>query len=86
MMFPLVRDLAAEKTPVRLICGVLGFSPQAYYEWLGHTNRTTQRFARSLASSGALRRRSPRVHRACLSATNNRGLSGVEHLQSVHEA
>lgn len=33
MMFPLVRDLAAEKFPVRLICGVLGFSPQAYYKW-----------------------------------------------------
>ena len=34
MKFPLVRDLAAEKFPVRLICGVLGFSAQAYYKWL----------------------------------------------------
>ena len=34
MMFPLVRDLAAEGFPVRLTCGVLGFSSQAYYKWL----------------------------------------------------
>jgi hypothetical protein len=33
MMFPLVRDLAAEGIPVRLTCGVLGFSPQAFYKW-----------------------------------------------------
>jgi putative transposase len=33
MMFPLVRDLAAEGFPVRLTCGVLGFSPQAFYKW-----------------------------------------------------
>jgi HTH-like domain len=33
MMFPLVRDLAAEAIPVRLTCGVLGFSPQAFYKW-----------------------------------------------------
>jgi hypothetical protein len=30
MMFPLVRDLAAEGIPVRLTCRVLGFSPQAF--------------------------------------------------------
>lgn len=30
---PLVRDLAAEGFPVRLACGVLGFSRQAYYAW-----------------------------------------------------
>ena len=34
MTYPLVRDLAAEKIPVRLTCGVLGFSPQGYYAWL----------------------------------------------------
>ena len=34
MTYPLVRDLAAEGIPVRLTCGVLGFSPQAYYAWL----------------------------------------------------
>jgi len=34
MTYPLVRDLAAEGFPVRLTCGVLGFSPQAYYAWL----------------------------------------------------
>ncbi len=34
MMFPLVRDLAAEGFPVRLTCGVLGFTAQAYYSWL----------------------------------------------------
>jgi putative transposase len=33
MMFPLVRDLAAEEIPVRLTCGVLGFSTQAFYKW-----------------------------------------------------
>ena len=33
MMFPLVQDLAAERVPVRLTCGVLGFSPQAFYKW-----------------------------------------------------
>ncbi len=34
MTYPLVRDLAAEGFPVRLACGVLGFSAQAYYAWL----------------------------------------------------
>ncbi len=34
MSFPLVRDLAAEGFPVRLTCGVLGFTTQAYYSWL----------------------------------------------------
>jgi transposase InsO family protein len=34
MTYPLVRDLAAQKIPVRLTCGVLGFSRQAYYAWL----------------------------------------------------
>ena len=34
MKFPLVRELAAEGFPVRLTCGVLGFSHQAYYKWL----------------------------------------------------
>jgi putative transposase len=33
MMFPLVRDLAAKGFPVRLTCGVLGFSTQAFYKW-----------------------------------------------------
>ncbi len=31
MSYPLVRDLAAEGIPVRLTCGVLGHSRQAYY-------------------------------------------------------
>lgn len=31
---PLVRDLAAGGIPVRLTCGVLGHSTQAYYAWL----------------------------------------------------
>jgi transposase InsO family protein len=30
---PLVRDLAAEGFPVRLTCGLLGFSAQAFYKW-----------------------------------------------------
>jgi putative transposase len=33
MSYPLVRDLAAEGIPVRLTCGVLGFSTQAFYKW-----------------------------------------------------
>jgi transposase InsO family protein len=33
MMFPLVRDLAADRITVRLTCGVLGFSAQAFYRW-----------------------------------------------------
>jgi transposase InsO family protein len=33
MMFPLVRDLTAEGFPVRLTCGMLGFSAQAFYKW-----------------------------------------------------
>lgn len=33
MTFPLVHELAAEGFPVRLTCGVLGFSTQAYYKW-----------------------------------------------------
>jgi len=32
-MFPLVQELAAEGVPVRLTCGVLGFSAQAFYKW-----------------------------------------------------
>jgi putative transposase len=33
MMYPLVRDLAAEQIPVAVTCRVLGFSKQAYYQW-----------------------------------------------------
>ena len=33
MMYPLVQDLAAKGFPVRLTCGVLKFSPQAFYKW-----------------------------------------------------
>ncbi|WP_222128422.1 IS3 family transposase [Cellulosimicrobium sp. TH-20] len=33
MSYPLVRDLAAEGILVRLTCGVLGHSRQAYYAW-----------------------------------------------------
>jgi transposase InsO family protein len=32
-MFPLVCDLAAEGVPVRVACGVLGFSTAAFYKW-----------------------------------------------------
>lgn len=38
MMYPLVRELAAPESPVRVpvavTCRVLGFSKQAYYQWL----------------------------------------------------
>ncbi len=33
MMYPLVRELAADKIPVALTCRVLGFSKQAFYAW-----------------------------------------------------
>lgn len=33
MMYPLVRDLAADRIPVAVTCRVLGFSPQAFYAW-----------------------------------------------------
>ncbi len=33
MMYPLVRDLAAEGIPVVVTCRVLGFSPQGFYRW-----------------------------------------------------
>ena len=33
MKFPLVQELAAQGFPVRLTCGVLGFSTQAFYKW-----------------------------------------------------
>jgi putative transposase len=33
MTYPLVQELAAEGISVRLTCGVLGFSTQAFYKW-----------------------------------------------------
>lgn len=33
MMYPLVRDLAAEKIPVAVTCRVLRFSKQGYFRW-----------------------------------------------------
>jgi len=36
MMYPLVRDLAADGVPVTVTCRVLGFTPQAYYKWRAH--------------------------------------------------
>ncbi len=33
MIYPLVRELAAEKIPVAVTYRVLGFSPQAFYKW-----------------------------------------------------
>lgn len=33
MTYPLVQELAAEGIPVRLTCGVLGFSLQAFCKW-----------------------------------------------------
>ena len=34
MIYPLVRELAAEHIPVAVTCRVLGFSTQAFYKWL----------------------------------------------------
>jgi putative transposase len=33
MIYPLVRELAAEDIPVAVTCRVLGFSKQAFYAW-----------------------------------------------------
>jgi len=33
MIYPLVRDLAADGIPVEVTCRVVGFSKQAYYKW-----------------------------------------------------
>ena len=33
MIYPLVRELAAEHIPVAVTCRVLGFSKQAFYKW-----------------------------------------------------
>jgi hypothetical protein len=33
MIYPLVRELAAEKIPVAVTCRVLSFFRQAYYAW-----------------------------------------------------
>ena len=33
MIYPLVRELAAEKIPVAVTCRVLGFTKQAFYKW-----------------------------------------------------
>jgi putative transposase len=33
MIYPLVRDLAADGIPVTVTCRVLGFSAQAFYKW-----------------------------------------------------
>jgi transposase InsO family protein len=33
MIYPLVRDLAADGIPVVVTCRVLGFTPQAFYKW-----------------------------------------------------
>lgn len=41
MMYPLVRDLAADGIPVVVTCRVLGFSKQAFYKW--RANPVTQR-------------------------------------------
>lgn len=34
MTYPLVRDLADDTVPVAVTCRVLGFSRQAFYQWL----------------------------------------------------
>ena len=46
MMYPLVRDLAADGIPVAVTCRVLGFSKQAFYKW---------RRARSRSATGPTR-------------------------------
>ena len=33
MIYPLVRDLAADEIPIAVTCRVLGFTKQAYFKW-----------------------------------------------------
>lgn len=33
MMFPLVREVAADRIPAGITCWVLGFSQQAFFAW-----------------------------------------------------
>lgn len=37
MMFPLVRELAADGVSVTVTCRVLGFSTQAFYKWTANS-------------------------------------------------
>ena len=41
MMFPLVRELAADRIPVAVTCRVLHFSKQAFFKW--RANPVSQR-------------------------------------------
>lgn len=41
MMFPLVRELAADRIPVAVTCRVLGFSKKAFFQW--RANPVSQR-------------------------------------------
>lgn len=41
MMFPLVRELAADRVPIAVTCRVLGFSKQAFFKW--RANPVSQR-------------------------------------------
>ena len=41
MIYPLVRELAAEKIPVAVTCRVLGFTTEAFYKW--QANPVSQR-------------------------------------------
>ncbi len=53
MTYPLVQELAAEGIPVRLTCGVLGFSTQAFYKWdIGSWLMSSSRPAIGLVSGG----------------------------------
>lgn len=40
MMFPLVRELAADSVPVTVTCRVFGFSPRAFFKWKATPFRT----------------------------------------------
>ena len=57
-MFPLVQEMAATGAPIRVpvtvACRVLGFSKQAYYQWLKHPVSAREREQRHLI--GVLRR------------------------------
>ena len=42
MMYPLVRELAAQKIPIAVTCRVLSLARQPYYRWLAHPVTDTE--------------------------------------------
>jgi hypothetical protein len=64
MMYPLVRDLAADGVPVAVTCRVLKLARQPYYRWLAIDEKNSTRSSGSPQSgseSDALREANKRI-------------------------